>query len=669
MTAVVVSDEIHKISDILTGNPYNNSLYLNHRPRFQTAITVSAGTITAGTDYEHGVVYFSTLPTGDFTVQYMSEPDKYYGEYINTVQAAIHNLERVVGASSGGDEGFRQAEFMLNSKSAAMGSKLPNAINVRAISQDFEIRSTTDPVSPNGMEHTITLGNGIDTVRFDADTILALSSTGLTNIRLGDETGDRVYISDRLDVTGITTIGPSGSSKNTSISASLVTGYQATGAPYTANSLALAVHGDEVIYGDLYVHGETITVGGTRNIAVNVYETDLEVANRLIVGGDVRLGTTSSRNVLIGGNLDVTGMFTIRGAGGAPVIIDSSVIFSDGALKGPYSQCKIDTLDPSLVEKVRTSWRSDFRQGYINRGGVTALYSGTTTATGAANELVDSAASGPATALPTGTYFTGKFNEGDYIAVVNAPVVGIQEIPVKSFNATPTYKWTLARNLNYVSYSPTGLTYSIRHKDAHSNYFIMQPGLSIVIAGTAAQPMVGSKNGKVKILTSWHTLALSANQTSYVFMSLLEAVNGIEQDQPTFYTSTSNIEDDWSILVGKVVTNGTGVTSVVSYQANGKLDTTWTKFDTVASGNVKQAGTDWSIDMRVGNTKRRYEMDVEGWIAADSAGVPDVATMVKLPMDSTIYTKAVADESVTIKTTGSSYLGISVPYWLRIIVK
>jgi hypothetical protein len=188
------------------------------------------------------------------------------------------------------------------------------------------------------------------------------------------------------------------------------------------------------------------------------------------------------------------------------------------------------------------------------------------------------------------------------------------------------------------------------------------------IKGSEVFPFVGNARGIVKYRESDYTLAVPANSTVYIFMSTLVGVNGIDEDAPTFSYSTSNIEDDRSVLIGKVITNGSAPTSIVCYDVNGQYDTGWVKFDAAATGNVKQAGSDYTISAYLGNTKRRTRATIKGMIAANTGSMPDLTQLGVLAFDSSTYVKTLGDESLVIKTSSGALQGISLPYWLRFMV-
>lgn len=658
MSPVLVEDETYGVSAILTGELYNNSLYLQHKPKFRTPITVSDGVITNGTDYEHGVVYFSTMPTGEFTVQYLSDPDKYFGEHITVLQASIHKLENLLGAGTTVHEGIKNAEFILASKPAALNNRLPHAVSLSTLTGDLSFGSEvgTDPIE-------ITLGSGQDTVNVDAVEFNVYSSTGDTTINLGQLTGDLTNVAGDLTILGHTYAGDPSTTVSPSVSQVTVDNFKLTGTPYTGDTLKLAVHGDAVFFGDAYFFGQVISIDVTREITVSVHESDLAVDHTLTVGGDSYFGTSTNSRAYFAGNATLTGGLTVIGAGNASISFDGPIVMTNGSVKGPFQQGTVDGLDCSYIERVRKYQRPEFKTGHVNDGVRAVIYSGTVTSTGAANELIDTGASTMASALPAGTFFSGRFNGGDFVALITSGPNAGQRVPIWSYNNTAPYKWFLSRSL--ATAATAGTTYQIYHANGHSNVVQAATGLNVTIKGSTSVPLIANANGIIKVRTTDYTLSLPASTTSYVFLSTAPGVNGIDQDEPTFYSKTNYIEDEKSVLLAAVTTDGSSVTAITNYDFNASYDSGWVKFDTVASGNVKLAGADWTIDAKIGSNVKQINAKFSGLIYNGSSPSINGA---RLPLDSTIYIKQVSADSIVVKTTGSTYLGYTVPYWLRIIV-
>ena len=154
--SVSVSDETHAVSEIA-----DSGLYLNHKPRRGTTINATAGAVidSSLTDYNHGVIYFSTLPTSEFTVTYLADPDKYYGEYLTQIQDVLHKLEIWAGAGSTMNEGVRTAddlewrERLINKKY----KHKPVPYTVKTFSQEYNVGNYFVLVN----KHALAINNGV----------------------------------------------------------------------------------------------------------------------------------------------------------------------------------------------------------------------------------------------------------------------------------------------------------------------------------------------------------------------------------------------------------------------------------------------------------------------------------------------------------------------------
>lgn len=671
MSSILIEDEGHPLTDVETDE--NNRLFLHHKPANGSTISVSDGVINSAlTDYENGIIYFSTVPTGSVIVQYQADPDKYYGEYLQAIQDVIHSIVWLLGAGQTLNEGLKNAEIFVNSLPAGLQARMPNAIRINGLSSDLQIRSSTDPSAPGGTRHTIALGNGEDTVVVDAHHFLARRSIDGSpmNMRFGDETGDFASFGGSVDVTGSLTVGVRGASKNPLISPSAVAAFQQTGTPYTANTLIAAFHGDVVIHGDLFVLGQTTVLNVTRNIQVNVYEEDLEVGNNLFVRGKVRFGVSTAQTAQFSGKVEITGGLDVYGAGAEPIRFDVPVIFTNGGLKGPFQQGTIDGLDPSYIECIRKYVRSSFKHEWPIEGMRTPLFEGTASYVTGLDLIADTGApSSLADAFPTGTYWSGKFSDGDFLMIIKSGAQAGARIPVKGYN-TSLKQWSLARELSG-AYA-VGDQFAIFHPANSLPSFVQAGvGLSVTIQASSVWPLLGWQAGVIKKRTSTYEVAgLPANSTLYIFMSAATGVNGMDEDEPTFFYSTSNVESDRSILLAEVATDASSVTSVTCYAINGMYDTLWVKFDSVASGNTMAVGADWTIDVRLGNTKRkiRHQDKIEIFVAPDSSG-PDLANMKKVsPASGGFYVKSLTGTQMVLATPSGSFLGVSAPYWLRVVL-
>jgi hypothetical protein len=670
MSAVLVEDETHPLSDVDTDN--NNRCFLQHQPVDQTTITVSDGVLNDGlTDWENGIIYFSTLPVGEFTVQYLSNPDKYYGEYLQAIEDVIHMITWLLGAGPTLNEGIKNAEIFLDSLPAGISSRMPNSICIRAIDRDIEIRSSADPGAPTGTSHRITIGNGEDTHHVDvAEFRVKRSADGNVVMLFGDETGDHAYFAGNVDATGIGRFGPAHESANPGISGAAVASYENTGDPYVNETLRLAVHGDAVIYGDLIVFGSTVTLDIVENIQLNVFEENLEVGNDAWIRGSARLGSDTGDTVAIAGDAEITGGLKVLGAGGAPFSVDGSITFTNGDEKGEFEQSLIDGMDPSYWACVQKYLHGQNRHETVFEGFRSPLFEGTISYTTGMDLLTDTGIPGSvSTAYPTGTYYAGKFDDGDFFAVMKTGVSKGERVPVKGFNVS-TGEWTLVRPLEDYS---VGDEFAIVHEGNGAPDFIESgPGLSITVVASDVFPLIGWKKGKLKIRESNYEVAgLPDNSTLYIHMTVEPGVNGIDEDEPTFFYSTSPVPSDWSIPIAKVVTSGGSVSSVLCFALNASYDSLWVLVDSTASGNRIAAGADWTHAIGLGDLRQRMRKtgDARILIAPDSSNAPDKTLIRQTNLYGTgYYIKTLGETSLVIGTPSGAFLGVSLPYWARVII-
>jgi len=674
MSSVLVEDEVHPLVDVDTGN--SNRCFLYHQPTFGATIVTSDGVInTAMTDYEHGIIYFSTMPVGEFTLQYQANPNKYYGEYLQAVQDVVHSIAWLLGAGQTLNEGMRNAEVFVDSLPADLAARLPHAIRINGLDRNLEIRSSTDPGDPSGTKHTITFGNGEDTVAVDAEHFLVRRSTvsETLGMRFGDETGDFGQFAGGLDVTGELIVGIRHQSRNSLIDPSAVTSFENTGFPYTGETLIAAFHGDVAIHGDLYVLGQTVVIDVQRNVQVNVYEDSLEVGNDLAVLGNVRFGVSTDQRAYFSGDVDITGGLKVLGAGGAPVIIDGKVIFTNGSEKGPFEQGTIDGLDPSYIECIRKYIRPSSKHANIIEGMRAPLFEGTVSYVTGLDLIADTGAPGSlVTQFPTGTYYADKFNDGDFVLVVKSGDQSGTRIPVKNYDDT-TKQWSLTRELDG-AYN-IGDEFAVYHEmNSLPAFVVAGVGLSVTVKASSVWPLLGWQDGVIKKRGSdYEVSGLPASSTVYIFMTVEPGVNGIDEDEPTFfYSDTSDVESDKSILIAKATTDGSSVTAVTCYSINAAYDTLWTKFETTGSGTSHSIGADWTIDARLANKKRwwRHLGQAEVYVCADTgANAPDLTSVKKLDMHTSgFYVKTIGESSLVLVTPIAGFIGLSSPYWVRVVL-
>jgi len=674
MTSILVEDEVHPLVDVDTDN--SNRCFLHHKPSFGATISASDGVIdTAMTDYEHGIIYFSTMPVGEFTLQYQADPDKYYGEYLQAVQDVIHCIVWLLGAGQTLNEGIKNAEMFVDSLPADLSARLPHAIKISALDRNLEIRSTTDTGAPTGTKHTITLGNGEDTVAIDAEHFLVRRSTlgELLGMRFGDETGDFAQFAGGVDVTGQLVVGVRHQSRNPDIDPSAVLAFETTGDTFTSDKWIASFYGDVFIAGDLFVMGQTVVMDVQRNIQVNVYEDSLEVGNDLNVLGNVAFGVSTSQRAYFSGNVEITGGLKVLGAGAEPVIIDGKVIFTNGAEKGVFEQGTIDGLDPSYIECIRKYLRQSNKHGTAIEGMRTPLFEGTVSYVTGLDLIADTGIPGSiATAYPTGTYYTSKFDDGDYVMLIKTGDQAGARIPIKGYDDT-TKQWSLARALDG-AYAE-GDEFAVFHElNDLPNFVQIGTGLAVVVKASSIWPLLGWQSGVIKKRTSdYEVTGLPANSTVYIFMSTAPGVNGIDEDEPTFfYSDTSDVESDQSILIAKAVTGPGTVTSVTCYAINAAYDTLWTRFETTGSGYSHSIGAEWTIDARMANKKRWWRQlgQVEVYLCPDNgSNGPDLTAVKKLDLHSAgFYLKTIADDLLVLGTPSAGFLSLSSPYWVRVVV-
>jgi hypothetical protein len=369
--------------------------------------------------------------------------------------------------------------------------------------------------------------------------------------------------------------------------------------------------------------------------------------------------------------MDVTGGINVLGAGGAPSTFDGSILLTNGSQKGAFEQSLVDGLDPSYWACIQEYLHSGHKHETVFLGERTPLFEGTVSAVGAANILQDTAAPASlATAFPTGLYYTGKFADGDFHAILKSGANQGARIPVRDYN-TGTKEWTLARDLAETLL--VGDQFAIVHEAASAPAFIVAgAGLSVTIRASSVYPLVGWKKGKLKVRTSNYDLSsLPNNSTVYVFMTVEPGVNGIDEDEPTFLYSTSPVPSDWTIPIGKVVTAGGVVSAITCYYPNLAYDTLWVKVDTAASGNTIQAGSDWTLSVALGDIRSRTRklQDARILVAPDSTNAPD-KTQIRMTdlFGSGYYIKTLGETSLVLGTPSGTFLGASLPYWVRFVL-
>lgn len=635
MGQVTVSDETWTLSDVDQTN--SNRLYLHHQPMFGSTITVSDGVLNSAlTDYENGIVYFSTLPTGSFTVSYLANPDKYYGEYLESIHDLLMKITQVLGA--GTDEGIRNAQLFVNALPARLKDKLPNAISFQAIDRNIVLASSTDPGAPGGTKHTFTIGNYQDTVAMHVPVCA---------------------------VSGIGSFGESGGTSSPDVTTGAVQDFINTGLPYVNQTLRLAVYGDAVVHGSMHVLGELTSVQGTRVINTTTYQQDAQ------------LGTSTVDKAYVAGDLDVTGGITALGVT-KDHRFDRSIVFTDGTLRGLNEVCLIDTLDPSLVEKVRKYWAQSHARNCVIEGRRTFHRKWNVRGVLAANQIQDgNLAAGHALRndIPTGTHYYGKYSDGEewYCAMISGADAGVI-IPVADYD-TSTQVWTLTRNLPSGP-AAVGDAFYIFHKgNATGNYIEPAGGTTINIIGHPTFPLVAERLGVIKMLTSTVQLTLPASGDYYVMMSTATATGAAEETAPTFFYSAYANPSDQAVPIGHVRTSGSAIVWAQCYMPEQKFDSLWMRWTVAGTGYDQTWGSTRTYPSQwIGTSPniaaRRPVSILLAPQHATQTG-PDLTQVeVTTPEEDGIRVQ-VPRTGIVIDTSNAGALpfyGISDPLWMRVIV-
>lgn len=357
---VLVTDELHTLSDVFitSGGGTAGYSYLNHRPFNTSSFNVSDGVLSTGsTNLTEGVIYWSVLPTGSWTIAYFAAPDAVWADHINAMQNAIMDHERVLGAGSNTGEGIRNTEFWVDSLPPSLQESLPHAINVRALNKDLRIASAAGNTG-----HTITIGRSDDSVTFDVGTFKvtntdpSLSVTG----QVGDSAEDVWTIKGgiHLDTDGSTLLGTEfGPNVVLAVgdqAATIATGIAASATGYPnphEESVIARFYGDIDVQGTVWVAGDFVVVNSNSGEQINVIQDTLAVGNDLRVTGNTILGANTSTNTNVNGTLEVGRSFHVKSLGFDVSRIDGPVdLYNPGnvnnGLGGPYS----DTVVPRKTE-------------------------------------------------------------------------------------------------------------------------------------------------------------------------------------------------------------------------------------------------------------------------------------------------------------------------------
>jgi len=578
--SVSVSDEKHLTGDIDVSN--NNALYMNHKPRLGSTVASTFGTLDTGlTDYNHGVVYFSALPASDFTLTYLADPDKYYGEYLSQMQDILHKLEIWAGAGPGPNEGVRSAEVLVKSTNDKIESKLPNRIHVQGLEDNITFGSV------GTTSNYITLGNSEDVVRINAKEFQVYRGTfddGNTDDPITGTITD--HTGDTLNMIGLVNISPTGATRSTGFTTDDVASGLVSGA-HRNDGLedALRVYGNTYIAGNLFTLGDHTVVSVNESIQVNTFQEDL------LVRGNTTLGDATNDQVYVGGDLTVSGK--INQIGYTPQ--DSVAVNRDitlGNHGGTLKPSLVDGLDPSYIANRHEYMRPagpDWCGDTINicsigqtaeDGTLVGGASSTATANSTeANSVTDTAISSTAifdNIAGGGLYYTDRFNDGTWIlAVQSGPSAG-EKVPIAAWNSA-TNTWILSRALSSI---PTnGMSYKI-----YNPYFCNPDFVSISttfnVTASTTDPVVANIRGIVKSnVTSPSSSVDQSNGVKYLFLSNRNPGSSrFMETDGVWYGSDYGVPSDQSVIVAEAEWTGGGggsMSTLVTYRPAGKYDSTW----------------------------------------------------------------------------------------------
>ena len=594
--SVSVSDEKHITGDINTAD--NNALYMNHKPRLGSTITSTFGTIDTGlTDYNHGIVYFvgGSLPASDFTLTYLADPDKYYGEYISQMQDVLHKLEIWAGAGSTKNEGVRSAEILVKTTNARLKSKLPNRIYVQGLEKDISFQSLP------GLSNHITLGNSEDIVNIDAKEFRVYRGT------FGDpNTADPItgtitdHTGDLLNMIGLVNISPTGTTRSTGFTTDDVASGLISGA-HRNDGLedALRVYGNTYIAGNLFTLGDHTVVSVNESIQVNTFQEDL------LVQGNTTLGNETDDKVYIGGDLIVSGKIDQIGTTpGKNVTINRDIILDNHDGTKPSL---VDGLDPSYIASRHKYMRPagpDWCGDTVNICSIGQMAEDGTLTGGAASTATEDSATGDLvidTSISTNEiitgdlHYTGRFDDGTWIFnVQSGPSVG-EKIPVAAYDYTAT-GWKLSRVLSSVPVA--GMSYKVYNPYFCNPDFVNTSTANFEVTASTTNPIVANVRGIVKSnIASDNAISISTDVAGYKYLLLANENPGSSKFMETdgvWYGSDYGVPSDQSIIVAEVTSDAGGnLASLITYRPAGKYDSTWRKFGSTTPTIYHNLGGDF----------------------------------------------------------------------------
>lgn len=542
MSSVNVT-ESHEVTDISAAN-----LYLQHRPRLNASITVTNGGVVSNVDYNNGVITFSANPAGPFTVSYLADPDKYYGEYLTQLQDGIHELQAWAGAGSVQHEGIKNANYALLSTGGNLAARLPYATNLSALqsSESVSIKSDTGVT-----DNTITLGNGDDQIIVDSDDVdLTLNST------------------DRVNVRGKLVVAEEGTS--VSLDSGSV-GHAANASSYSDTASDVAVfYGDVKIFGDILTDGSITT--NTNTTATNVLAQDLQVDGNTILGDSTADTTTASGPLAAGDTLTVAGDATFNG---------NINLASGSTVDGVDLAALATQLD--YIRPGGPDWKDDsinithFTTKAFNNNTGTGVedigFSGTVTSVTIGGTLItdSSATSG---AYPTNTTnettpdSTDVYTDGTWLLKFTSGTRAGEVFSVLSGPNTSTNQWTLDR----VCDGTVGASYTVYSPYRNIPNHLSNVGLTVSISASTVNPVVATVDGKKHVITdsSISITMPSTNGGYYIYMRNSGSTVELFHNQ-TF------IQPKGAVFVGYVsVTSGTISSSGLrAARPNQKFDSGW----------------------------------------------------------------------------------------------
>ena len=574
--SVSVSDEKHLTGDIDVSN--NNALYMNHKPRLGSTVESTFGTLDTGlTDYNHGIVYFSALPASDFTLTYLADPDKYYGEYISQMQDVLHKLEIWAGAGSGPNEGVRSAEILVKSTNNKIESKLPNRIHVQGLEKDITFGSL------GTTSNKITLGNSEDIVRINAKEFQVYRGTfddGNTDDPITGTITD--HTGDVLNMIGLVSMSPTGTTRATGITDAAVTTAMFTTESGRDEGLndALRVFGDVFVAGDVYTMGDHVVANITTTSSLNVFE------DNMLVRGHSYLGNATDDQVYIAGDLVVSGRIDQVGSTTEhDVTVNRDIILSNHI--GNPQPSLVDGLDPSYIANRHKYMRPagpDWCGDTVNICSIGQTAEDGTLIGGAASTATQDSVTGDLVIdtsmsineIITGDlYYANRFNDGTWIFDIRSGPSAGEKIPIAAYNSTDT-GWQLSRALS--SLPASGMSYRIYNPYFCNPDFVTLNTNDFDITASATTPVVANVRGIVKSNTNSNSASVNPSVAGTKYLSLANensvASVGLESDG-VWYGSDYGVPSDQSILVAEAEHDGSTFNQLITYRPAGKYDSTW----------------------------------------------------------------------------------------------